>query len=291
MHVLTLETAAAQAAAGSLTLAAPEALRTGLLAALAPEREAWLPVMAETARSRVMRLHVDGAPPLVLKRYREPGAFLLRTFLRPSRAQREAGALAMIAAAVGNVVQPVAWAEERRLGFVPRSWIVTTELTGAHDLRHLERLAPDDRALARAAAMVVLPERVAALHRAGVFARNLHAKNVLVQPATGRVAFIDLPRASAGLLTRARRVHDLACLAKGLRRGLSDDDLRALLAAYARAAGVDDDLWSDVVARVEVLDNRTPLAGAVHALRRRAKRLWRGATAAEGQSGPFPWTA
>ncbi|MBX3468216.1 MAG: hypothetical protein KF878_15195 [Planctomycetes bacterium] len=285
MQVLTLETATPHEA-GSLTLAAPEALRAGLRAALAPERQERLPVIAETARSRVMRLRVDGAPPLVLKRYREPGAFLLRTFLRPSRAQREAEALAMIGAQLGNPVQPVAWAEERSLGFVPRSWLVTTELTDAHDLRHLERLAPDDRSRARAIAMVLLPERVAALHRAGVFARNLHAKNVLVQPATGRVAFIDLPRASACLLTRSRRVHDLACLVKGLRRGLSDDDLRALLAAYARAAGVGDDLWPDVVARVEVLANRTPLAGAVDGLRRRVKGLWRGAAAAGG-----PWPA
>ncbi|MCO5170681.1 MAG: lipopolysaccharide kinase InaA family protein [Planctomycetes bacterium] len=278
--MLTTETADAVASAGSFDLVAPPDLRSALLAALVPGALERLPVLARSARSLVVRLRIDHAPPLVLKRYREPGAFLLRTFLRPSRARREAEALTAIQRRVGNPVRAVAWAEERRLGLVPRSWLVTTELTGAFDLRHLQRLAPDDLAIVRAVALVVLPRRVAALHAAGVFARNLHAKNVLVRPATGEVAFIDLPRAApVGALRRRHRVHDLACLLKGLRRGLPPDDLRALLAAYAQAAKVDDDLWDDVADRIAVLDNVTPLAGAVHGLRRRVKRLWRGAAA------------
>lgn len=256
------------------------ALRAGLVGAVAPDRTDALPAIADTRRSRVVRLEVDGAR-LVLKRYVEPGLFLLRTFLRASRARREAAALALVARAVpDNPVRPVAWAEARRLGFVPRSWLVTTELTDAISLRRFKELEGAERERVRIVVLDVLPSRVADLHRGGVFAYNLHAKNVLVQPATGRLGFIDLPRArDVGRLSWRQRVYDLACLTKELRRGLSPDDLRGFLAAYARGVDLPGDpaaLQEAVASRADSLDNRTPLAGALHATRKRLKRTWLG---------------
>jgi hypothetical protein len=174
----------------------------------------------------------------------------------------------------------VAWAEARRLGFVPRSWLVTTELTDSLNLRRFKELEGAAREAVRSVVLEVLPLRVADLHRGGVFAYNLHAKNVLVQPATGRLGFIDLPRASAvGRVSHRQRVYDLACLTKELRRGLSADDLRRFIEAYARGAafeGAAADLQEAVASRADSLDNRTPLAGAAHALRKRLKRTWLG---------------
>jgi tRNA A-37 threonylcarbamoyl transferase component Bud32 len=262
-----------------LTLSvAPDAsaLHEGLLALLDPDRTDALPVLAETGRSRVARLELAGRR-LVIKRYTEPGLRLLRTFLRASRAQREAGALDLVARALPeNAVRPLAWAEERRRGLVPRSWIVTTELESAVNLRRAEELAPPERRVL----FETLPQRIAALHRAGLVAMNLHAKNVLVQRETGALAFIDLPLARrVGQVTPSQRVHDLACLVKGLRRTLPEDDVRRLCDAYARAAGVDVEaatLLERVAARADVLDNRTPVAGAVHGLHVRLRRSWLG---------------
>lgn len=256
------------------------AMRAALAAALVPDSTDRLPALADTRRSRVVRVELEGAR-LVLKRYTEPGLFLLRTFLRDSRARREAVALALVARAVpDNPVHPVAWAESRRLGFVPRSWLVTTELTDSLNLRRFKELAGAERETVRGVVLDALPLRVADLHRGGVFAYNLHAKNVLVQPATGRLGFIDLPRASAvARLSQRQRVYDLACLTKELRRSLSADDLRRFLETYARGAGYEGspaDLQEAVAARADSLDNRTPLAGAVHALRKRLKRTWLG---------------
>lgn len=252
------------------------ALRDGLLRVLVPDRTDALPLLAETARSRVARLEVDGRR-LVIKRYTEPGLYLLRTFLRASRAQREAGALVLVGRALpDNAVEPLAWAEERRGGFVPRSWLVTTELVSAMNLRRVDQLAARERSVL----FDVVPQRLAALHRAGIVAGNLHAKNVLVQPDTGAVAFIDLPLAHhVGAVSLAQRTRDLACLAKGLRRSLAADDLLRLCAAYTAAAGLDLDparLLERVAAWADVLDNRTPVAGAVHGLHLRLGRSWLG---------------
>jgi hypothetical protein len=256
------------------------ALRAGLEAAIVPDGVDALPAIAVTRRSRVARLVVDGRR-LVIKRYVEPGLFLLRTFARASRARREAHALGLVAAALpGNPVRPVAWAERRVGGFVSTSWLVTTELVDAVNLRRFEDFVGAEREAVRAVVLGALPLRVAELHRAGVFARNLHAKNVLVQPATGALGLIDLPRASAeGTLSRRQRIYDLACLLKGLRRGLGADEQRRLLEAYGRAAGLEGDLTEAVAAQADLLDNRTPFAGAVHALRKRLKRTWLGQAA------------
>lgn len=251
-------------------------LRAELHALLEPDRTDALPVLAETGRSRVARLELCGRR-LVIKRYAEPGLRLLRTFLRASRAQREACALDLVARALPeNAVLPLAWAEERRRGLVPRSWIVTTELESAVNLRRADELAPRERQVI----FEVLPQRIAALHRAGLIAVNLHAKNVLVQRGTGALAFIDLPLARrVDHVSPSQRVHDLACLVKGLRRALPDDDVRRLCDAYARAAGADLEpatFLERVAARADVLDNRTPLAGAAHGLHVRLRRSWLG---------------
>ena len=256
------------------------ALRAGIAATVAPDATDALPLIAETRRSRVVRLEVDGQR-LVLKRYVEPGLFLLRTFLRASRARREAAALELVARAVpDNPVRPVAWAERRRRGFVRHSWLVTTELTDSVSLRRLKHLEGAEREAVRATVLERLPVHVAVLHRGGIFARNLHAKNVLVQPATGRLGFIDLPRASAvRRLSRHQRVYDLACLTKELRRSLSTDDLGRFFSRYVEAAGLDlapADLQEAVARRADLLDNRTPLAGALHGLRKWLKRTWLG---------------
>lgn len=261
----------------SLTLAvaddATPAVRERLARLVEQDDLEALPVIATTRKSCVARLEV-GAERLVVKRYVEPGAFLLRTFLRASRARREFHALAAVGRAVENPVRPVAWAERRSLGFGPRSWLVTVELTESLSLRGLRKLAGAERERVVEVVQGTLAARVGALHRAQVFARNLHAKNVLVQPATGAVAFIDLPAAAreAGL-SRSQRVHDLACLWKELRHSLDRAALDRFLAGYGAVlgAGVDAALADDVWSRADHLDNKTPVAGAIH----RAKRWWR----------------
>lgn len=275
-----IERVAAPRAGVTLAAAAdlPGDARRAIADLLAPGALERLPALAAGPRSRVARLEVGGLR-LVVKRYSEPGLFLLRTFLRASRAAREAEALRALAGALPwNPVRPVAWAEERTAGFGPRSWIVTTELTDSVNLRRIESLEPGVQAAVRSIVLDVLPGRVAELHAAGLVARNLHAKNVLVQPATGVVGLIDLPHAGrVGAPSRGQRVHDLACLVKGVRRGLAPDDVRTLVSRYALAAGLPDDLHADVEARADQLDNLTPLAGWVHLIRKRLRRTWVGA--------------
>src|SRR6266850_2499834 len=115
---------------------------TDVLARFARDTAAWqaLPKVGETRRSSVARLRLS-AGPVVVKRYSDPGAFLVLTFAKRSRAEREARALDLVGAVLpDNAVRELAWIEERRFGFVARSWLVTEELEQSFDLRRIKRL-------------------------------------------------------------------------------------------------------------------------------------------------------
>ena len=80
------------------------------------------------------------------------GVFRLRTFARKSRAEREARALDLVAAAVPDgAVRVLAWAEERHLGCVAWSLLVTAELEQSFDLRRIKMLAASRTRPARCA--------------------------------------------------------------------------------------------------------------------------------------------
>jgi hypothetical protein len=97
-----------------------------------------------------------------------------------------------------HAMRALAWRGERRFGFVARSWLVTAELERSFDLRRIKWLEGAERAAAIRPVLVQLPRLVARLHAQRVFAATLRGKNVLLQPATGRIALIDLPYARTG---------------------------------------------------------------------------------------------
>jgi hypothetical protein len=221
-----------------------------LMRALEPlvreDRVLELPRIAKSRSSSVGRLEVEGRR-FAVKRYVERRVFLLRTFARPSRAQREVRALNTLADLIDNPVRPVAFAEQRALGLVPRSYIVTNELVDSVDLRCVRRSPdPQERTALRAVVLDRLPSRVADVHRAGFYARTLNAKNVLYQRESGVLAFIDLPRGRLHpAFDTSHRLYDLACLYRELRHALTREEWRAFLARYQQAFGGPDEAEVD----------------------------------------------
>src|SRR5262245_44823235 len=141
----------------------------------ARDEAAWsaLPKLGEARRSSVARLRLI-AGPVVVKRYREPGAFRLLTFARRSRAEREARALDLVGAALAeSAVRALAWGEDRRFGCVVRSWLVTAELERSFDLRRVKTLRGPERDAAVRAVLEELPRLVARLQARGIFAVTL----------------------------------------------------------------------------------------------------------------------
>jgi tRNA A-37 threonylcarbamoyl transferase component Bud32 len=225
---------------------APGFADSALMRALEPlireDRVLDLPRVNRSRDSFVGRLAV-GEQRFMVKRYVERRVFLLQTFARPSRAQSEARALSTLADLIDNPVRPVAFAEQRALGLVPRSYIVTNEFVDSVDLRRVRRSPdPQERDALRAVVIERLPSRVADVHRAGFYARTLNAKNVLFQRETEAFAFIDLPRGRLHpAFDTSHRLYDLACLYRELRHALTRDEWRAFLARYQRAfAGPDE---------------------------------------------------
>ena len=252
-----------------------------LLTRCASDPAAWqaLPKLGEARRSSVARLRLS-AGPAVVKRYSEPAVFRLLTFARKSRAEREARALDLVALAVPDgAIRVLAWGEERRLGCVAWSLLVTAELEHSFDLRRIKMMGERDRADAVRAVQERLPRLVARLHAQRVFAATLRGKNVLLQPATGRIALIDLPyaRAVAGFGAR-HRVRDLAILSLELCRFLSAAEWEEFLARYraaARELGAHDaePVGAERIARVAArIGHRTASSSARKRIRRRFRR-------------------
>jgi hypothetical protein len=235
-----------------------------------------LPKLGQARRSSVARLRLS-AGPAVVKRYSEPAAFRLLSFARRSRAEREARALDLVAAAVPDgVVRVLGWGEERRHGCVKWSLLVTAELEGSFDLRRIKTLAGRERSDAVRAVLDQLPDLVARLHAKRVYSTTLRGKNVLLQPSTGRIVLIDMPRARAVSAFGARhRVRDLAILSLELCRFLSAGEWEDFLARYraaARELGASDldPVSAERVARVAArAGHRTPVSSARKQLRRR----------------------
>ncbi len=248
------------------------------LAHCASDDGAWqaLPKIGEVRRSRVARLQLSCGP-VVVKRYREPRAFPVYTFARRSRAGREARAMDLVAAAVPeHAVRVLAWLEERRFGLVPQSFLVTAEFEQSFDLRRIKMLGEPERRAAVLAVLEYLPRVIARLHGQRVFAATLRGKNVLLQPATGRIALIDLPYARpVARLGVQHRVRDLAIASLELTRFLDGEQWKLFLARYRAAArdlgardadGVNAELVAHGAARA---GHRTPLSAAAKRLKRR----------------------
>lgn len=230
-----------------------------------------LPRLGTSRRALVGRLVVEGRA-WVVKRYLNPRLFLLRTLGQRSKAEREAEALRLIAARTGNPIQAVAWGERRVLGMVSVSWLVTSELTDAVDLRRLRRSDdPAERAWVKQVVLRDLPARLAGLHRAGIAAGNLMAKNVLLQRGTETLALIDQPHARAWpRLSERQRLWDLACLFRELRHGLSEEETRAFLRDYLATLGAEP-------AALPAAESRLARAVARRAHETPLRRLWHAA--------------
>jgi hypothetical protein len=159
-----------------------------------------------------------------VKRYSEPRAFRLLTFARRSRAEREARALDLVGAVLPeHTVRALAWLEERRFGFVARSFLVTAEFERSFDLRRIKTLRGPNATRRSAPCSRAAAHRRAAA-RGRVFAVTLRGKNVLLQPDTGRHRADRSALRARGRGSDARhRVRDLAILSLELRKFLDGE--------------------------------------------------------------------
>ncbi|MEW6746835.1 MAG: lipopolysaccharide kinase InaA family protein [Planctomycetota bacterium] len=166
--------------------------------------------VAVSRTSSVVRLPpgVLAPPAVYLKRYWYPGCrdrlkgSLRNTFLGPSRAEREWFYLLSLWRRHLSPLRPVAFGEDRRLGWLRRAFIATEEIPGSRSALEVWAGASDRD---RAALLVALGRWIGSLHDAGFRHGGLRLRNVLVLPDAS-LAAIDPPKARwfAGPI-RARR--------------------------------------------------------------------------------------
>jgi tRNA A-37 threonylcarbamoyl transferase component Bud32 len=197
-------------------------------------------------------LDEDGG--VFLKGQRIRPRFHWETPLQTGRLVRETRCLLRMHAAGVAVPEVLAHGVVRRAGLSMRAFVLLRLLHGAEDLRALvDRTGPAERAELWEPVGGV----VARMHGAGLYHRDLTARNLLVRRTKGAVVVhvIDCPRAASARLSSRRsylRRSDLYRLARSLRRcGATDPELRTLL----RAAGYAD------TGVAELLDRVGPVVG------------------------------
>jgi hypothetical protein len=176
-----------------------------------------------------------------LKVYAYSGFWRLRTVFIAARAGREFRNLKRMAALGFRVPEASAWGQERTLGFLGTSFLLTRAIEGAVDLRTLID-HPGSRPLPSPRERRLLIEEFARTlrraHDERFFIHTLRAKNLLLgREGSGWALWvIDVPFAGIGryrLFPGWGRVRDLAVLMKWARQLLS----RAERMRFARSYG------------------------------------------------------
>jgi tRNA A-37 threonylcarbamoyl transferase component Bud32 len=184
---------------------------------------------SRVGRKRFYRLAEDGdEPALYVKVFRvAAGLARLRSFLRPSKARREAAIARAVAERGLEVARPIAVGEERRAGLLLRSFSVIPERPGS-DLRALLLGTPEARE--RRALVEAFGRLARRLHDAGVDQDDFSPNNFLVG-VNGRFALLDFERCRLRRVPPQRRWHVLAKLQRH-DLGVSRTDRVRFLRAY-----------------------------------------------------------
>lgn len=195
---------------------------------------------------------------LLVKRFEIRGTERVKYALLASRARSEYRAMEAFVRVGLPVVRPLGYGERRRRGLLLEAWfvgrLVQRARTLAQALDDARRLQGDEAAfgLARAALDVV-----AELHDHPWLHRDLHAGNLLVDPA-GHLLVTDLhsvwrvPR-----LTRRQRIENLARLIFSMRGAIDLVRAPALVRGYALRRQEDaEDLVRDVRGRLSAFEAR-----------------------------------
>jgi tRNA A-37 threonylcarbamoyl transferase component Bud32 len=176
-------------------------------------------VVAQSRSSDTLRVQAVSGEEVFLKRYRYD-RLLLRYLFRPNRALREWRSLHRLRELRFSAPAPLAWGEERRWRRLRRCCLITRGIPGGVNLvEHLQRRGrPDWPVLCR------LAEDVARMHEVGYTHLDLFLRNVIVQPGSVELGYLDAARGGRWTGRRAQ-LHDLASL---------DLDLAALLSRQRR---------------------------------------------------------
>lgn len=164
------------------------ALRAVLADPIAFMRRGDVSVLKDSARSRVVRAHIDGRPVVVKESHAKTRLKGLQRALLPSRAARGWYATHTVEALGIRTAAPIAYIERRYGPFRGRSWLISEWVPGqgAIDCLTSESLAPEERRRL-VSEMVRIYAR---LHRANVTHCDNRPDNFLIHDA--RPILIDL---------------------------------------------------------------------------------------------------
>lgn len=196
------------------------------------------------ARSAVRELRLPQGH-FYFKLYAYSGLWRLRTLFIVSRARREYLNLLKMAELGFSVPAPAAYGQERTLGFVSTSFIMTRAVENAASLRTLIDAPssvpwPLPSPAERRRLVEEFARTLRRAHEAGFFIHTLKGKNLLLAREEGayRLYVIDVPFAGIWrwrIFRQGGRVRDLAVLMRAARRLLT----RAERMRFARAYGAD----------------------------------------------------
>jgi tRNA A-37 threonylcarbamoyl transferase component Bud32 len=221
-----------------------------------------------SARTKAGRVMI-GERPFFLKRYNQRGMIhTAKTIFRSSRPLRDYRLAVYLIQNGVNTPAPVAILEERKLGLLMRSYLVTEYVSGERIRTFMSRRLKDAGWGAGTVARVA--GLIAGLHKSGVCHGDLKANNILMENGEGkeRLWLIDLDGARLKSdISDRDRMADLGRLLTSFSDILPPFEIYRFLIHYSRESGV----WQYTEKRRDVAKRlRTILSE--HQARHRKKR-------------------
>ena len=176
---------------------------------------------------------------------------VLKYLLVPSRAQREWVMGIVARRRRVPIPSPLAMGERRKWGILKEAFFVAEAIVPSIPFTELSRTEIEGVYFPKAAQLL------RRMHQAGIFHKDLHAGNILIQKERRELFLIDLHRSTfSRTIPERKRLWNIAQLFLSLEGKLSRESKRSFLAIYNEGGDLLRGDYEDILKKIEKIERR-----------------------------------